>query len=78
MFDKIMHRLSAARRRGPILMPDVLPSYCAGFVQTGRGPRRPRRLRDIARHTRGATRARWRIDGFVSPPRPAGATPRQF
>jgi deferrochelatase/peroxidase EfeB len=32
-------------------------------------------LRDIARHTRGALRIRWKIDGFVSPPRPSG-TPR--
>ncbi len=34
-------------------------------------------LRDIAKNTRGAMAARWRIDGFVSPPRPAG-TPRNL
>ncbi|MFE9421709.1 iron uptake transporter deferrochelatase/peroxidase subunit [Kitasatospora sp. NPDC006697] len=30
-------------------------------------------LRDIARHTRGAMQVKWRIDGFQSAPRPAGA-----
>jgi deferrochelatase/peroxidase EfeB len=29
-------------------------------------------LRYIAKHTRGAMQIRWRMDGFISPPRPAG------
>jgi deferrochelatase/peroxidase EfeB len=35
-------------------------------------------LRDIARHTRGGMQALWRIDGFLSPPRPAGTVPRNM
>ncbi len=30
-------------------------------------------LRDLARHTRGAMRARWQIDGFQNRPRPSGS-----
>ncbi|MFC9326813.1 Dyp-type peroxidase [Kitasatospora sp. NPDC057015] len=30
-------------------------------------------LRDLARHTRGAMRARWQVDGFQNRPRPSGA-----
>jgi deferrochelatase/peroxidase EfeB len=31
-------------------------------------------LRDIARTTRGGMQVRWRMDGFTSPPRPAGTS----
>lgn len=34
-------------------------------------------LRDVCRHTRGAMQIRWRINGFVSGPRPSG-TPRNL
>ena len=34
-------------------------------------------VRDITKHTRGAMQPKWKVDGFVSPPRPAG-TPRNL
>ncbi|NEA21083.1 iron uptake transporter deferrochelatase/peroxidase subunit [Actinomadura bangladeshensis] len=34
-------------------------------------------LRDVCRHTRGAMQIRWRVNGFVSRPRPSG-TPRNL
>jgi deferrochelatase/peroxidase EfeB len=35
-------------------------------------------LRDIAKNTRGGMQANWRIDGFLSPARPAGTVPRNM
>jgi deferrochelatase/peroxidase EfeB len=35
-------------------------------------------LRDIAKNTRGGMQINWRIDGFSSPPRPAGTVPRNL
>jgi deferrochelatase/peroxidase EfeB len=47
---------------------DLVLSLCAGSADTALHA-----LRGIARRTRGAMRVRWRVDGFVSPPRPSGA-----
>jgi deferrochelatase/peroxidase EfeB len=49
---------------------DVSVQFCAANTDTVLHA-----LRDLARHTRGGMQVRWRMDGFVSPPRPSG-TPR--
>jgi deferrochelatase/peroxidase EfeB len=46
---------------------DMLLQICAGSTDTA-----IHALRDIAKHTRGAMQIRWRLDGYVSPARPAG------
>jgi deferrochelatase/peroxidase EfeB len=46
---------------------DLLLQLCAGSPDTA-----IHALRDIAKHTRGGLALRWRIDGFISPPRPSG------
>jgi deferrochelatase/peroxidase EfeB len=46
---------------------DVLLQLCAGSADTA-----IHALRDIAKHTRGGMQIRWRLDGFIAPPRPAG------
>jgi deferrochelatase/peroxidase EfeB len=46
---------------------DMLLQICAGSADTA-----IHALRDIAKHTRGGIQVNWRMDGFVSPPRPAG------
>ena len=46
---------------------DVLLQICAGSPDTA-----IHALRDIAKHTRGGMQILWRMDGFVSPARPAG------
>ena len=46
---------------------DLLLQICAGSADTA-----IHALRQIVKHTRGAMQLRWRLDGFVSPPRPAG------
>jgi deferrochelatase/peroxidase EfeB len=51
---------------------DVMLSLCAGSTDTV-----VHALRDIARATRDAMQIRWRVDGFVSPARPAGVPRNQ-
>ncbi len=47
---------------------DLLLQLCGGSLDTTLHA-----LRYIAKHTRGAMQIRWRLDGFVAPPRPSGA-----
>jgi deferrochelatase/peroxidase EfeB len=58
---------------------DLDPDWCHGDLSVQLCANSPdtvlHALRDIARHTRGGMQVRWRMDGFVSPPRPSG-TPR--
>jgi deferrochelatase/peroxidase EfeB len=44
---------------------DLLLQICAGSPDTT-----IHAVRDIAKHTRGGMQIRWRLDGFVAPPRP--------
>lgn len=57
------------------------PEWCHGDLMVQICGNRPdiihHALRDITKYTRGAMQLRWRIDGFQSPPRPAG-TPRNL
>jgi len=51
---------------------DLLVQICGNQIDTVHHA-----LRDISKHTRGGLQARWKMDGFVSPPRPSG-TPRNL
>jgi deferrochelatase/peroxidase EfeB len=52
---------------------DLMLQICAGSTDTA-----IHALRDIAKHTRGGMQILWRMDGFVSPPRPAGVPRNHF
>jgi deferrochelatase/peroxidase EfeB len=52
---------------------DLLLQICAGRQDTA-----IHALRDIAKHTRGGMQVLWRMDGFVSPARPAGVPRNHF
>jgi deferrochelatase/peroxidase EfeB len=61
---------------------DLDPAQCGGDVSVqlsaGNTDAVLHALRDITRHTRGGMQVAWRIDGFSSPPRPEGTTPRNL
>ena len=52
---------------------DLMLQICAGSTDTVLHA-----LRDIAKHTVGGVQVRWRLDGFLSPPRPAGLPRNQL
>jgi deferrochelatase/peroxidase EfeB len=66
----------------PFPNDDLDPAQCGGDIvvqlSAGHADTVMHALRDIARHTRGGMQATWRIDGFASPPRPAGTVPRNM
>lgn len=56
----------------PLCHGDLMLQLCANNPDTVHHA-----LRDITKHTRGGMQLRYRMDGFISPPRPSG-TPRNL
>ncbi|WP_033287560.1 Dyp-type peroxidase [Amycolatopsis jejuensis] len=85
LFDErygLAARKPAKLKPMPTFPDDVLdPGWCHGDLSLVLNAAEPdtvlHALRDIARATRGGMQLRWKIDGFSSPPRPAG-TPRNL
>jgi deferrochelatase/peroxidase EfeB len=86
LFDE-RYGLAARKPAGLIPMTafpndDLDPAQCGGdlSLQLSAGSQDTvlHALRDIAGHTRGGMQVLWRIDGFSSPARPAGTTPRNL
>jgi deferrochelatase/peroxidase EfeB len=86
LFD---HRYGLAGLKPASLRPmlpypndDLDPAQTGGdlslMLQAGHPDTVLHALRDIAKYTRGGMQVQWRIDGFASPPRPAGTTPRNL
>ncbi|GAA4585540.1 Dyp-type peroxidase [Planotetraspora phitsanulokensis] len=85
LFDD-RYGLASRKPAGLVQMPvfpndDLDPAWCHGDLslqlEADDDDTVLHAFRDLARHTRGAMQVRWRMNGFVSPPRPSG-TPRNF